>query len=131
MSIESGFASWLLNDTGVTALVGARVYPSRMPDSTTVNPTIYPCLTYTLVSEPMTTTFDGAQLFAARIQVDSWASSYKSAHDTAAAVHAIQGYRGEMGGYEVGGVFRQRKNDFSDPENKLYRVSMDYMINYS
>ena len=132
MSIESGLATHLFNTASVTAFVSTRIYPSRIPDPTTATPTTFPCLVYNLISEPVFTSFDGAQLFAARVQIDAWATSYKSAHDTAAAVHsALQGYRGAMDVYQVGGIFRQRKNDMSDPDLKLYRISMDYMINYS
>lgn len=132
MSIESGLATHLLLNAGVAALVSSRIYPSRIPDPTTGTPTTFPCLTYTLISEPIQNTFDGAQLFSARIQIDAWGSSYKSAHDTAAAVHlAMQGYHGALGEYAVGGVLRVRKNDTSYPDMKLYGVSMDYMINYT
>jgi hypothetical protein len=132
MSILTGLTSYLLNNTAVTALVGTRIYPEKIPAGTTANPTIMPCLTYQLIDEPIMSTFDNAQLFRARIQIDTWGGNYKSAHAVADAVHlSLQGFRGHMGTADVGGVFRQAKRDNPDPDVELYRVSQDYFFNYT
>ena len=132
MSIESTLSAYLLADAGISALVGTRIYPEQFPDPTTESSTTMPTITYSLISENAAQTYDNHTWYAARIQVDAWASSYKSAHDTAAAVHsALHGYRGAWGGNTIGGVFRKRKNDLPAPDVKLHRVSADYMVNYS
>jgi hypothetical protein len=132
MSIESELVSFLLQDVGITGLVSSRIYPEKLPEITTETNTTMPAITYFLVSENDAISHDSQNWYTARIQIDVWASSYKSAHDTAAAVHsALQGFRGSWGSKTIGGVFRRRKNDMPAPEVRLNRVSMDYMINYS
>lgn len=132
MSIEANLTTFLLADTTIAALVSNRIYPERLPETTTEANTILPFVIYTLVSENDMQTHDNHNWYSARIQIDAWANSYKSAHDTAAAIHsALQGYRGSWGENTIGGVFRKRKNDLAAPDVKLHRVSMDYIVNYS
>jgi len=129
--ILSSLTSFLLLDANVTALVSTRIYPEKLPAGSTDNPTTMPALTYQLIDEPVGTTHDNNQTFKARIQLDAWGGSYKSAHSVADALHtSMQGYRGAMGSVHVGGVFRQRKTDDSNADVALFRVSQDYMINY-
>jgi hypothetical protein len=132
MSIEAGLSTYMLQNAGIALYVSSRVYPERLPETTSEANTLMPCITYSLVSENDAQTHDNQNWYTARIQIDVWAASYKNAHDTADAVHsALQGYRGSWAGNTIGGVFRKRKNDLPAPDVKLHRVSMDYMINYS
>ena len=132
MSIEANLISYLLLESGISALVSNRIYPEKLPAQTTAQPTSFPAITCLLVDEPVMTTYTNDQWFKARIQIDAWGSSYKSAHTVADAIHtALQGFRGNLGDNKVGGVFRQRRNDASEPDIELMRVSQDYMINYS
>lgn len=130
--ILSGLTAHLLLDSALFALVGARVFPEKLPAGTTENPTIMPALTYQLIDEPVFTTHGNQQLFNARIQIDCWGGSYKSAQTVAALLHAsLHGYRGAMGTITVGGVFRKSKRDDPNPDIELYRVSQDFVFNYS
>ena len=132
MSILANMTAYLLLNSGITTLVSARIYPEKLPAQTTNLPTTFPALTYILIDEPLVTSYTNDQWFKARIQIDAWATSYKSAHALADAVHsAMQGYRGTWGTNTIGGVFRMRKQDLSEPDVELMRVSMDYMVNYS
>ena len=131
MSILTGLTSFLLADANITALIVARVYPEKIPAGTSANPTTMPCLTYQLIDEPVVTTHGNDLSYKARVQLDAWGGSYKSAHTLADAVHtALQGYSGAMGNVEVGGIFRKSKRDDPNPDIELNRVSQDYMINY-
>lgn len=118
--------------SAITALVSTRIYPEKLPAGTSTNPTPMPAVVYQLIDEPVITTHGNEQLFRARVQVDSWGGSYKSAHTLAAALHtALHGYRGLMGTVAVGGVFRQAKRDDPDPETGLHRVIQDFFIHYA
>lgn len=129
--VLSSMTAWLLTRTEITSLLDTRVYPMAIPAGTTASPTTMPCMTYQLVDEPVITTFDGKPIYKARIQVDAFGGSYKSARGLADAVHGVMhGFRGAWGDLEVGGVFRKRKQDLSESESGLFRVSQDFIVNY-
>lgn len=133
MSMMPALISHLLADTAVAALVSTRVYPERLPDSTSATPNTMPLITCQMLDEPVVTTHNVNVIFRARVQVDAWGGSYKSAHSVADAIQAaLQGYVGNMGNGSiiVGGVFRQAKRDASEPNVSLFRVSQDYLINW-
>ncbi len=133
MSMMTALIQHLLGNAGVSALVSTRVYPERLPDSTTETPNTMPLVTCELVDEPLVTTHGGQTLFKAQVQVDAWGGSYKSSQDTANAVFAaLQGYVGWMGDQtvQVGGVFRQSKRDNSNPDVHLFRVTQTFLINW-
>ena len=130
--ILSSLVAFLLLDGELTALIGTRLYPEKLPAGTTENPTQMPAVTFQLVDEPVIGTHDNKQAYKARIQLDAWGGSYKSAHAVADALHtALQGYRGAMGTNNVGGIFRKRRQDDPNPDIGLNRVSQDYLVNYN
>ncbi len=131
--ILPALVNYLLNHSDVSALVGARIYPERLPESTSATPNTMPLITYQLVNEPVRTTHTNNNLFSSSVQIDAWGGSYKSANDLAAAVFsALQGYAGHMGtgGVQVGSIFRQDKRDASDPNVDLFRVVQIFTINW-
>lgn len=133
MSLLPALASHLLNHAGLSALISTRLYPEKMPASTSDSPNTLPLVTYQLIDEPIIATHDGNNLYRARVQLDAWGGSYKSAHDTAAQVFsALQGYRGHMGDQSiyVGACLRVSKRDQSDETVQLFRVSQDFMVNW-
>lgn len=133
MSLLTALTSHLLNHAGLSALIGTRVYPEKMPASTSATPNTMPLVTYQLIDEPMVTTHTNNNLFMARVQIDAWGGSYKSAHAVADQVFlALQGYRGAMGdqSVEVGGCFRNAKRDQSNEDVELFRVIQDFVINW-
>ena len=129
--ILASMVTFLQLDTTLTALVSTRMYPSRIPAGSTPSPQTMPCMTFQLVDEPVGTTHDGRTTHKARVQVDAWGSSYKSAHAVADAVHgALHGWRGSWSPYTVGNVLRKRKADLPEPDAGLERVSQDFVISY-
>jgi len=113
--------------------VSARIYPERIPESTTESPNIMPLATFTLVDEQDIGTYENKTHYHARVQLEAWGGSYKSAHDVAAALHsALDGYRGAMGDQNVyvGGCFRKGKRDNSAENVELHSVEQVYVINY-
>jgi len=133
MSLLTALTSHLLNASSISALVGARVYPEKMPSSTSAAPNTLPLVTYQLIDEPVITTHANNNIFKARVQIDAWGGSYKSAQTVADALFdTLQGYHGALGDQtvEVGGVFRRSRRDQSDEAVELFRVSQDFVFNY-
>lgn len=129
--ILSSMTAWLLTRAEVTSVLNERIYPMAIPAGTTNSPTQMPCMTYQLIDEPVITAHDGKSTYTARIQIDAFGGSYKSARGLADAVHGVMhGFRGAWGSLEIGGVFRKRKQDLSEPESGLFRVSQDFIVNY-
>lgn len=133
MSIMTAVSAHLLGHAGLSALVADRVYVKEMPPSTSATPNTMPLITFRLLDEPLMTTHDNRELYSARIRVDAWGGSAKSAHAVADQVHAsLRGYRGAMGdgSVHVGGCFRKAKRDNSNDEVSLYSVEQTYVLNY-
>lgn len=134
MSILTALTSHLLAHSGLATLVSTRVYPEKLPASTTNNPNQMPLVTFQLMDEVIATTHNYHNLFYARMQLNAWGGTYKSAHVTADQIHAaLDGYRGAMGdqSVHVGGCFRKSKRDASDENVELFMVEQIYMINYT
>lgn len=128
--ILASMVSFLQLDAALTALVGARIYAKNIPPATTDNPTIMPCITYQLIDEPVQTTHDSKSIYKARVQLDAH-GSYKSSHAVADALHlCLHGFRGDWDSFSIGNILRKRKQDLSDPDVELKRLSQDFVISY-
>ncbi len=134
MSLITALVWHLLNHTEVAALVGARIHANKIPPSTSEQPNVMPLLTYKLLSDPASITHDRKSTYVARVQLDSWGGSYKSAHAVASALdQALHGYRGAMGseGLHVGLCLRKDKRDNPNAENvDLFHVESFFEIRY-
>ena len=129
MSFIGDFRTVLLGDSGISALVGTRLYPDLLPQ----NPTL-PALTYTQVSGIRETNLDGPMdLVERRIQIDGWTETALSRETLAEAVRlALNGFQGPLGGSpETGRIyaaFLDNEQSFYEPDTKLFRVSLDFRI---
>ncbi len=133
MSLMPALTSHLLNNEAVAALVGTRIFPERLPDSTSATPNVMPLITIKMLDEPVKTTHSNNQIFSTRVAVKANGGSYKSAHDTADALHrALQGYVGRLGDGNVvtGGIFRKTKRDASEPNVALFGVVQEFLVNW-
>jgi len=129
--ILSAMVTYLEGTAGVTTLTSTRIYPLALLPATTASPSTMPAVTFQLIDEPTVTTHENNVLFHARVQLDAYGISYKSAHAVADALFtALHGYKGTWSPYIVGSVMRKRKNDLSEPEESLFRVSQDFVISY-
>jgi hypothetical protein len=92
--LEEGLFALLKADAAISALVGARVYPRRLPDGCVV-----PALTYSNVGGPRDGTHGGdAGLPRQRFQINCYADDYLTAKKVAKAVSdKLSGYRGACG----------------------------------
>lgn len=128
----SALTAHFLAHTPLTNLVGTRVYPEKLPESSTEAPNQMPAVTYKLQDEPLVITHDNELLYHARVEVVAWGGSYKSAQAVADQVAALLiGFAGVMGGeLTVGGVFRKLKRDNGAENVGLFRVEQVFVMNY-
>ena len=116
-------------DSGVTALVSTRIYPTVLPQDKTL-----PALVYQRISgvEPGQIDGQGRALVQGRIQVTALASEFGAcAAILDAAREALLYQYGSIGGVEVVSIIRDidGADDF-DPDLQAYSQSMDFIVSY-
>lgn len=127
MTIEAGLYAHLLTDSGVTALVGTRIYPLLVPQDADL-----PAIAYQRISGPRDHTHDGSSGLAfARMQLTFVASSYDDAKSLGEAVRAaIDGHKGSMGDVTVGACLLDQERDDWATVFESPVVRQDYLIWY-
>jgi hypothetical protein len=125
VSIESALYGYLSGYAGLTALVGARVYPLNLPPKPTL-----PAVTYQKVSgKPLHTMGNNKAADRKRFQFTCWGASYGDATAVAAQVKAaLDGYDGVTGGVTVRGIQLENELDDHDPETGRYLTILDFMV---
>jgi hypothetical protein len=128
MTIDDSIYEELIATTGITALVGARIYRGWRPQESKT-----PCISFFRVS---TTPLNGATGASgtdnARIQIDCWATSPKSARAIAEAVRgALDGWISVSPASHA--ALLVADVDLVEPPQEAagqfeYRVSQDYSI---
>lgn len=110
----------LLATANVAAIVGARVYPLRMPDNGDL-----PAITLEITSSRHVESMSGSSgLVAVGMAIDCWARSIDATHDLAEKVRlSLQGYRGTVGGHEIQGITEWRHTDAYEDDIEIYHVS--------
>ena len=124
MSIEQDLYSGLTGHAGLAALVGLRVYPMGEAPQGVARPYV----TYTRVSGPRERGLSETPIATtARIQVDAWGATAKSAQDVIAQVRAavlslpavtVSIYDRSLEG----------RGDQYESDTKLYRASEDALL---
>ncbi|MFW6079533.1 MAG: DUF3168 domain-containing protein [Gemmatimonadota bacterium] len=130
MALEASLREHLEADGAVAARVGGRVYPVLLPPDVT-----YEAISYRRISAPREHAQTGPSgLVRARIQVDSWATTYGGAKDLAEDVRrALDGFRGTMGTTvttRVDSTMLEGDRDLYDEDAEVHRVQHDYLIWY-
>lgn len=125
MLIETALFAYLSELAG---LVGARVYPLKLPQKPTL-----PAITYQRISGPHVHSHSGISgLARPRYQFTCWAEKYADAKATAEILRlALDGYKGTMGGaggVDVSGILSAGDGDIYDPDTTLSGVYHDFFI---
>ncbi|MGZ2455461.1 DUF3168 domain-containing protein [Rhizobium anhuiense] len=130
--MEAAIIALLLADARVKAIAGDRVHFVRAPQGL---PRPYGLLT--VVSGTEDYTMQGASgLGSARMQIDGYGETYKSARDLVEAMLAVlSGFRGERSGVNFKGIFIDSRRDLpasdSGDVTPLFRRSADIIIWFS
>jgi len=130
-TIEEAIVYHLLDDIQIQEMVDDKVYLIALPQSITL-----PAITYQRISTDrlMTHDQDAGGLATARIQFDTYATTYAEAKKTASALrNSLLGYKGQMGGVNtvrVDATLSALEQDSMEPDLKIYRITTDYLISY-
>lgn len=131
--LRPALRAYLLADGQISAVVASRIYPTKLPQGTTLA-----SIVYSRISGVGDHHSQGASgLARPRMQIDCWASTVDGADTLGRLVKArIDGFGGAMpygsnspqDEIAVQGVFFQSERDDYDDAAKLHRVSQDYVI---
>jgi hypothetical protein len=134
--IEQDLFTYLSAQATLTAEVGTRIYPNKMP----AHDATYPAITYFKVSGQRETDMDGdSDLKHPRYQFNCWGRSYADAKEVAEALRTVlHAKRTTMGESDVKATFLTDEADMLNPDTNLpggndplYCVRQDYVIWYS
>jgi len=129
MNILAHLIELFKETTAITAIIGSgdtmRAYPMMMPQGVT-----YPCVTLQRITSMESTKLAGPDGYThARIQIDLWAETYTELSALEAALRArLAAYQGDRKGIAVRSCVMASRQDIAEPDVKVLRVSMDYMI---
>lgn len=128
MQIEQAIKRELMADSGVTDLIGERLYYVRAPQDV-----VKPYVVFFKVSGLREYSHDGAsELAQPRFQFSCFATIYYEAKQIAEAIRAaIEAFSGTMGGesgVEIGSCFCMNESDMYEDDTKLFHVAIDYLI---
>ena len=112
----------------VTALIGSRIYPSRLPQNTAM-----PAIAYQLISGVELDPIDaqaGYQIMRSRVQVTAMGKNYSDVKNILEAVRIACNYKsGLIGGYQVLSITRDSIGpDLRDDDLSIYIQSIDFMV---
>lgn len=128
MTIEEALYSYLTSHPGVSALVGTRVYPLKLPQ----NPKLPgPTITYHKVSlfAQRTIGSSGPQFYEERFQFSCWAETYDEAKILAwTLISALQDYSGEIGTVKILDAHTVNETDIYEETVGIYHIPVDIVI---
>lgn len=123
--IEQLIVTQLNNDAGLTALVGSRIYPYRLPADTSM-----PAITYRLLESPEDQALEsGTGLYRSLYRFYCYGSTYLSsvAVDNALSA-ALTNWTISSGGVTVQSTRIRNKIDYDDPEIKVLIRIVDFVM---
>jgi hypothetical protein len=128
--MQEDLVAFLGGTAAISNLVSTRIYPFPPPQNGTL-----PAITYGLISS--TRTYDlvsDLNKVRARVQIDCWGSTKRSAYQVAAAVrNRLSGFYGSMSGTQVHFIMLDTERDLYEEEAGvvgLFRVVQDYIISH-
>lgn len=128
MRAEKVIFSLIGSDAGVIAVVGARIYPARLPQNTTM-----PAIAYQVVSGMEIAPIDaqaGYQIMRTRVQVTAMGKNYADVKSTLEAVRLACLYKsGTIAGVKVISITRDNVGpDLRDDDLSIYIQSIDFIV---
>lgn len=120
----------LTDNSTVNGLVSGRVYQTRLPQSCS-----YPAIMIQKISDVPFKDNDGSDLWRARMQVNSYATTQAAVQQLAVAVQAALDWtlQTNVGGVNVVEITLEDENDFTEDYAEfdgLFHVAQDYFVTY-
>ncbi len=130
MSFNVAMFEFLSDQTGLTAIVDDRFYPTRLPEGAKI-----PAVTWFRVSAERMYTFDPFPdtdaWVKARVQFDCWeTTAEKAAALGDQIVLALSGFDGDMGGQVIGASTVVNEIDTYETPATFYRRIVDVIVSY-
>jgi len=121
MTAEQILYDLLRHDAAVSASLGDRIFPVRLPDEV-----ILPAMTYLKASCIRYASHGGpSKLASSRFQLDCYSADYLEAKRLALAV--VSALHGKKGG-DIQAAFNENETDSFSPDTGIYRVTADVLI---
>jgi len=119
----------MLAQTGVSAIVGARVFPVRIPSEVWDSATKKPCLAYSVLDVARSQTFcETIPLQNDSVTVNCYARTYDDCQNLANAIKGVIDFRGLVGQTKFKAVFLETESDSLDIEPGLYLRILTFAV---
>lgn len=130
MRAEKAIYTLLAADAGLAALIGTRIYPSRLPQNTTM-----PAVAYEYISGndvPVIDAQAGYQVLRSRVEVTALGKNYSDVKAVLEAVRKACLYKhGVIGGVQVVSIVRAGMGpDLRADDLSLYMQSIDFIVTH-
>ena len=128
MSVEKNICAFLLQQTALTKLIGARIFPIHIPQNSEL-----PAIAYNMISKPRTYSQSGdSHLVKPRIQFSCFGHRYHDVRDVAdQIVIALSGFKGNMDGATIQSAFIENEVDLYESDTKIYHIPVDVIFQYN
>jgi len=126
MNAGTAINTLLKADVGVDSLVGDRIYPAIIPAKV-----VYPAVVYSELSQVYEYSKDGREDSGNHsFDVDTYAKTYKSAHEIATAVfEALDWYTGTINTVAINRIWKAEQSDvIYEDEKELFHISQTFNI---
>jgi hypothetical protein len=126
---EAGLVSLLNATAGLTAIVGNRIYPVKLPDETES----FPALTYQVVSASPEWALDRTKYEEKRVQFDAWANLYGDCKAVAKQLeYALDGFDGTLpDGTRVISTIGDVQIDEWQSDARVHRLIAEYIFQFT
>lgn len=133
MSIDTDLRAFLLDDAEIMEAIDTRIYPGGLlPQAADGITSELPAVTMLdIIGDSHITNSAGATCYLPiRYQLEAWAETLTQAREVSRLIRCrIDGYRGQMGERNIGGVFgKSSPAPQYVPNVKVWRILSDYMI---
>ncbi len=127
--IGKAIYSILSNAAGVSALVGTRIFPQKIPYAQDM-----PAITYFVIDNTPNNTKNGPSTYDyVRCQITAFGVNYSQAQDLASEIRSALDYKtGTEAGVVISKCFFEDSNDIFDDsfgETGIHYVAMDFRFN--
>lgn len=128
MTVEEVLVTILYAHSGLTALIGTRLYANgEVPANERRDYVVYQ-----EISSPRDHTHSGPSGYSKpRIQFYGYSETHAGAKAIQTQLRlALDGYSGEVGGEKVWGTFVVNANEIPDPTTDLFRAGIDAIVHF-
>jgi hypothetical protein len=120
-TIYGAIRAVLMANSGVSALVGSRIYTLKLPDACT-----FPAISIHKISDPFSR-IKGSP----RVQVSVWGKDPLVLEGIKAAVEtALDGYAGTQGNFSIVQITPLESHDLPPDDTGLYHIAYDFQVLY-